>query len=84
MIVVGAFHQIEPAEGFVWKLAYFKIEAKKLAFFIKEILNESYIGKYVSFKYRDYFYDKAFIIEENGYISMFTDYRYHTVSQYSS
>ena len=29
VIVVGAFHQIEPAEGFVWKLAYFITEIRK-------------------------------------------------------
>lgn len=32
------------------------------------ILNESSIGKYVSFNYREHFYDKAFIIKENDYI----------------
>ena len=34
----------------------------------KEISDESYIGKYVSFNYHNYFYDKAFIIKEIGYI----------------
>ena len=34
----------------------------------KEISDESYIGKFVSFNYRGKFYDKAFIIKENGYI----------------
>ena len=34
----------------------------------KEISDESYIGRYVSFNYRGYFYDKAFIIKEKGYI----------------
>lgn len=34
----------------------------------KEISDESYIGKYVSFNYFGRFYDEAFIIRENSYI----------------
>ena len=34
----------------------------------KEISDESYIGKFISFNYYGKFYNKAFIIKENGYI----------------
>ena len=41
----------------------------------KEISDESYIGRYVSFNYRGYFYDKAFIIKEKGYIYLLNNCR---------